>query len=77
MFVSYQLPRSDVHILDLLLSYLQSIDAIHFSYFVCLMVNIDDVAHPLYFIFLLRLVCLKRLLVTLIIYYNGSTSMIV
>ena len=51
MCLFYRPPSSDLCIFDLLCSYLQSIDAIHFSNFVCLgdfNVNIDDVTHPLY-----------------------------
>ena len=48
----YQPPSSDMCIFDLLCSYLQSIDVIHFFNFVCLgdfNVNVDDVTHPLFF----------------------------
>ena len=48
----YRPPSFDMCIFDLLCSYLQSIDAIHFLNFVCLgdfNVNVDDVTHPLFF----------------------------
>ena len=52
MFLFYRSPSSHMCIFDLLCSYLYTIDAIHFSNFVCLgdfSVNIDDVTHSLYF----------------------------
>ena len=78
----YRPPSADVHIFDHLCSYLQSIDAIHFSNFVCLgdfNVNFDDVSHPLFFNLFnfSSMFCLSQIVTgPSHSHHNGSTSTI-